>query len=149
MLISCNLHIRNFWNFLFIFSNQCTTRSYGYMYQNCLKKLLLVLEMAVLGRFWWKYSHGPLGVNSPFEVKQYLVIIAWFINLFKCWLFDWKYFSWYLVMYVCMYCAPYVKQQAYTNLAKVETPITDQVPIPDHIFLKLGNGFFLTCQDWN
>jgi len=65
MLISCNLHDGNFWIFFHIFSNQCLTRSYGYM---CLKmffikNLLLVLEMAVLECFWWKHSQKPSGVN--------------------------------------------------------------------------------------
>jgi len=45
---------------------QHTTRSYSYkcpkmsfFFQN----LVLVLEMAVLERFWWKHSQSPLGVK--------------------------------------------------------------------------------------
>jgi len=65
MLRSCNLHGEKFWNFFHIFSNQFTTRSYGYM---CPKKfffknLVLVLEKAVLERIWWKHSLKPLEVN--------------------------------------------------------------------------------------
>jgi len=54
-LISCNLHGGNFWNFFHIFANKYTTRSYSYM---CPKmfffyNLGLVIEVAVLERFWW------------------------------------------------------------------------------------------------
>jgi len=66
MLISCNLHGGNFWNFFHIFPNQHNTRSYGYMCPKMFfkKKLTLVLEMAVLERFQWKHSQKPLGVNN-------------------------------------------------------------------------------------
>jgi len=64
-LISCNPRGGNFLIFFHIFSSQHTTRSYSYM---CLKmyfsqNLVLLLQMAVFKRFWWKHSHGPLGVN--------------------------------------------------------------------------------------
>jgi len=60
LLISCNSHDENFWIFFHIFANQCTTRSYGYMYPKMFffKNLVLVLEMAVLEHFWWKHSQG-------------------------------------------------------------------------------------------
>jgi len=59
------LHSGNFWIFFFIFPNQHTTRSYGYMFPKTFffKNLILVLEMAVLKSFEWKCTHMPLGVN--------------------------------------------------------------------------------------
>jgi len=66
MLISCDLHGGNFWNFFHIFSNQCLTWSNGYMYpkRKFIKNLLFVLKMAVLECFWWKHSQKPLGVKE-------------------------------------------------------------------------------------
>jgi len=73
LLISCNLHSGKFWNFSHIFSNQYTTKSYGYMYPKMLskKQFVLVLEMAVLESFWWKHSQKPLGVNYNGMIKSF------------------------------------------------------------------------------
>jgi len=63
MLISCNPHSGNFWNFYYTFILQdpmvtCVKKDFFF------KNLVLVLEMAVLEHFWWKHSHSLLGVNS-------------------------------------------------------------------------------------
>jgi len=36
-----------------------------------IKKFLLVLGMAVLECFWWKYSQKPLGVKEKSEINLY------------------------------------------------------------------------------
>jgi len=65
MLMSCNPLGGNFWNFFHIFLNHCTTRSYDYMWLKMLffLNLVLVLEMVVLERFWWKHGQRTLRVN--------------------------------------------------------------------------------------
>jgi len=66
MLISFDPHGGIFWKFYHMLFRHFTTRSYGYTCQNLFfsKKLVVVLEMAVLERFWWIHSHGTLGVNQ-------------------------------------------------------------------------------------
>jgi len=85
-LTSCNLHDGYFWNFFYIISNWCTTRSYGYM---CPKmfvflNLVLVLEMAVLENIWWKHSQKPLGVKLKYTVHWKLYRIFNFIIFKSC-----------------------------------------------------------------
>ena len=51
MLISCNLHGGNFWNFFYIFSIYHTTRSYGYI---CPKMIFATSNISILQSTWQK-----------------------------------------------------------------------------------------------
>jgi len=74
MLISCSLYGGNFWNFFYIFSNQCLTQSYSYMCpkKDFMKILLLVLEMVVLKCFWPK-EITPCNLRYTRELRGYLM----------------------------------------------------------------------------
>jgi len=69
MLISCNVHGGNFW----IFSTSSQTNVLQdptiTCVQKCflLKKIILVLETAILECFWWKHNKKLLGFNSNFK----------------------------------------------------------------------------------
>jgi len=38
------------------------------------QNLVLVLEIAILEQFWWKYSHGPLGNKKRDEGEVLLMV---------------------------------------------------------------------------
>jgi len=65
LICSCNPFAGNFWKFFHVFSSQYTTKSYGYMcLEIFIKKLVLILEMAILECFCCKDSHSRLGVKD-------------------------------------------------------------------------------------
>jgi len=106
MLISCNSHGGNFWNFFHMFSSEHTRISYSYMCPKMFffKKLVLVPKMAVLEHFWWKHSQGTLRVND-FEFQNFLFntkLIIFAPN------FDYKKFT-YTQIYVCIYIYIFVE----------------------------------------
>jgi len=102
-LKSCNLHGGNSWVFFHIFLNQISTRSYGYM---CPKNMffyifVLVLEMVVFELFWWKHSHGPLGVKWPYI--KHKMSHWWFKKTPYLSLVATKKFLWLFVMEMLIY----------------------------------------------
>jgi len=83
MNISCNPCNENFWNSYHIFLSQCTTRSYGYMCQKKVffKNLVLILEMVVLERFWWRHSRFDPQFHFLWNFHQRCAsLLPWCLN---------------------------------------------------------------------